>query len=196
MAPKKTRAIGIFANLACVVSLTLRNSDRPLFPKADVQTSEIGMKLRAANGRGCVKTHRISRTMGQHPTLVTKASQMRFRFPISVSNNCESRCNLPPTLFISRFHTASAESGSSNRWRFSGTKDRYTSILLKNSWLEKRTCMRVSYFEARCLKKNSSQLSYAFICGNLARKASKIVFQHHWGRSGRSTISIQAMQAI
>ena len=80
---------------------------------------------------------------------------------------------------ILRFDTASAESGSSNRWRFSGTKDRYTSILLKNSWLEKRTCMRVSYFEARSLKKNSSQLSHAFICENLVRKASKIVFQQY-----------------
>ena len=60
-------------------------------------------------------------------------------------------------------------------------------ILLKNSWLEKRTCMRVSYFEARSLKKNSSQLSHAFICENLVRKGSKIVFQQYWGQSGRST---------
>ncbi len=30
MAPGTTRAIGIFANSACVVSLTLRKSDRPL----------------------------------------------------------------------------------------------------------------------------------------------------------------------
>ncbi len=37
MAPRKTRAIGIFANSACVVSLILRKSDRPLFPNADVQ---------------------------------------------------------------------------------------------------------------------------------------------------------------
>ncbi len=34
---KKTRAIGIFANSACVVSLTLRKSDSPLFPKAVIQ---------------------------------------------------------------------------------------------------------------------------------------------------------------
>ncbi len=59
-------------------------------------------------------------------------------------------------------------------------------ILLKNSWLEKRTCMRVSYFEARSLKKNSSQLAHAFICENLVRKGSKIVFQQYWGQSGRS----------
>ena len=35
---KKTRAIGIFANSACVVSLILRKSDSPLFPKAAVQS--------------------------------------------------------------------------------------------------------------------------------------------------------------
>ena len=42
MAPATTRAIGIFANSACVESLTLRKSDRPLFSKADVQTNEYG----------------------------------------------------------------------------------------------------------------------------------------------------------
>ena len=31
MAPGKTRAIGIFANSACVVSLTLRKSESPLW---------------------------------------------------------------------------------------------------------------------------------------------------------------------
>ncbi len=40
MAPRKTRAIGIFANSACVASLTLRKSDRPLLPKADISAPE------------------------------------------------------------------------------------------------------------------------------------------------------------
>ncbi len=51
MAPRTTRAIGIFANLACVVSLTLRNSDRPLFPKADTKITEKSVNLGAANGQ-------------------------------------------------------------------------------------------------------------------------------------------------
>ncbi len=59
-------------------------------------------------------------------------------------------------------------------------------ILLKNSWLEKRTRMRVSYFEARSLKRNLSQLSYAIIFKNLVRKASEIVFQQYWEYSGHS----------
>ncbi len=51
MAPRKTRAIGIFANSACVESLTSRKSDRPLFSNADVQTNENGMKLGSAFGQ-------------------------------------------------------------------------------------------------------------------------------------------------
>jgi len=51
MAPRKTQAIGIFANSACVESLTLRRSDRPLFSIADVQTNENGMKLGSAFGQ-------------------------------------------------------------------------------------------------------------------------------------------------
>ncbi len=51
MAPGTTRAIGIFANSACVVSLTLRKSDRPLFPKADVQTAGNWVKLGSAFGQ-------------------------------------------------------------------------------------------------------------------------------------------------
>ena len=38
-------AIGIFANSACVESLTLRKSDRPLFPEADVQIGRNWVKL-------------------------------------------------------------------------------------------------------------------------------------------------------
>jgi hypothetical protein len=50
MAPRKTRAIGIFANSACVESLTLRKYEWPLFPNADVQTNENGMNLGFAFG--------------------------------------------------------------------------------------------------------------------------------------------------
>ena len=41
---KKTRAIGIFANSACVVSLILRKSERLLFPKAVIQTMQKSSK--------------------------------------------------------------------------------------------------------------------------------------------------------
>ncbi len=51
MAPRKTRAIDIFANSACVVLLTLRKSDRPLFPKADVQITRKLQIRQAANGQ-------------------------------------------------------------------------------------------------------------------------------------------------
>ncbi len=105
-----------------------------LFPKADVPILEKAKNRRSAFGRGCVKTHRISRTMGQHPTLVTKASQMRFRFPISISSNCESRCNLPPTLFIFRFHTASADSGRQNQHFSAEFNDRFGEKRTFRSW--------------------------------------------------------------
>ena len=51
MAPGKTRAIGIFANSDCVVSLILRKSDRPLFPKVAVRTTGKPLFFGAAYGR-------------------------------------------------------------------------------------------------------------------------------------------------
>ncbi len=48
MAPRITRAIGIFANSACVASLTLRKFDRPFFPKADVQIAQNPYRTRTS----------------------------------------------------------------------------------------------------------------------------------------------------
>jgi len=87
-----------------------------LFPKAVISLGRIGLFLRSAFGRGCVKTRRISWLMGQRSTLTARALQMRFRLPISISEKLESSYNLPPALFILRFHTASARSGRLRIW--------------------------------------------------------------------------------
>ncbi len=72
---KKTRAIGIFANSACGESLTLRKSDRLLFPKAVVQATRNSLNLRSAFGHKRPVDRPIFRLHSRLPNLV----EVRFR---------------------------------------------------------------------------------------------------------------------